>query len=500
VPRHRLASLAAEQLCKKMLQRWNASIDRAHNPLADEAKQYFTELGLEFDSLAARLEAAAETGLGEEPSAYFRKMLEGTSIEQTPPPSSSALVDDCRNVWQQIEGFFGANRALTDEDESNSDNTLALSLVQKQAAKLATELSSKLAQWQQGMVEDPTRRLPGAEAAAQAFLQNLRLAEARALDILAELKRSISQTRALFSAGNFAPRSASSSWLGRRPAADSKGPADILVSYAADRLRLAVVQDMTTVYAALDKQASEFLQEFAVWRKKLRTLAEDVSTPAPGHLRNAGPVSRPGRIELLPGGVKKFVDGAKEVVNRYNDEKIVELDQSFQERCLAPCGGLWNVLTAQEDLMGQLREDLHRHLLQAVLESLKDCDVAEIFLRAYSGQDQARQALNDLIAAAPVHLRVSEGWQHLIANIPSGEAGDTLRELLHLAAPNVTNTVIRSEGNIVFCQEVGHLSAAHVAQELIGEDKGIREIAPRLMTRIDVDWMPLDDAASLAHA
>jgi serine/threonine protein kinase len=501
VPRHRLALLTAEQLCKKMLQRWNASVDKGHNPAAEEAKQYFGELGLEFDALASRLEAAAETGLGEEPTAYFRKMLEGTSIAQAPPASPSVLPQDCRNVWQQIESFFGASRDLTDEYESDSDKTLALSLVQKQAVKLATELSGNLAHWQQGMVEDPRRRLPGAEAAAQAFLQNLRPAEARAMDILAELKRSVSQRRTLFAAGNFGPRSASSSWLplGRRPAADSKSPADILISYAADRLRLAIVQDMTTVYAALDKQASEFLHDFTVGRKKLRTLAEDVSTPPPGQRRDAGPVLRPGRIELLPGGVNRFVEGAKEVLNRYNDEKIIELDQTFQERCLAPCGGLWNVLTAQEDLMGQLRENLHRHLFQAVLASLKDSDVADIFLRAYSGHDQARQALSDLITATTVHLAIGEGWRHLIANIPPGEAGDTLRELLHLAAPNITNTVIRSEGNIVFCQEVAHLCASRVAQELIGQDKGIKEIAPRLMTRIDVNWMPLEDA-SIAHA
>jgi hypothetical protein len=428
-------------------------------------------------------------------------MLESSNLAKTPPPGQGNLLEQCRTVWQQIDAFFGPAKAA-EHEQGVITSTLALSLIQKQALKLASELSRKLSAWLQGTVEDPRRRLPGAEALAQAFLQKLRLTEARALEFLSDGKKSIAHLRSLFAAGNFTGRTANTSWFprGKRPA-NAKSPADILHAYATHRLKLVIVQDMTTVYAAVDRKTSEFLQEVTICRQKLRVLSEKFSAQASTKHKQAGASQAckngraplPGHIELLPGGAKTFAHGVKEVLEGYDSLKIQELDQAFQESCLQPCGGLWKILTAQEDLGDQLREQLHKHLGEAVLKSLNDIDVPSLFLRAHPGYDDGRQALSDVIEAPPARLTTAKGWRHLIAAIPAGEDGDTIRELLHLAVPNVTSNAVRTGSNILICQEIGHLSAGRAAADIIGKDDAVKEVAPRLMTRIDVNWLPLED-------
>jgi eukaryotic-like serine/threonine-protein kinase len=494
-PRHRLANRVADQLSRKIVQRWNAGSEKTQDWVVQEANQFFDGLELDFDSLAVHLQAAAESGMGEEPVAYFRKLLE-EAHPLTAGAAQPAAGNDQRAAWQQVENFFGAGKVATDEENESVASTLALDLIKKQALNRANEVSDKLVNWLEEAVESPEKRLPGAEAGAHAFLQKLRVLEARLGDILAEGKRSIARTRGRLAAGNFSGRPAATSWFPlARQSLDSKGRMEILLSYALDRLRLAFVQEMSGIYAVVDKHLADFLQALTMGRQGLRLLAEGFSTSLPP-AQQPPPPQPAGWLELQPVGAKTLADGAREILNRFDLEKIRELDLNFQQLYLMPRGGLWKTITAKDQLGGWLRDRLRDYLRKAALDSLKNTDLPDLLLRTYPDCDEVKQALTDVVTAPSTPLPIEDGWRHFIVTLQPGEAGDMLSELLHHVVPNVTRTIVRSEGNIVICQEIAHLSAAEIAASLVGEDEGIREIGQRLLTRIDVNWLPLEEVES----
>jgi serine/threonine protein kinase len=119
-----------------------------------------------------------------------------------------------------------------------------------------------------------------------------------------------------------------------------------------------------------------------------------------------------------------------------------------------------------------------------------------LFLRTFGlksllSLDEATASLPQWLAAANPRFSECARSRRLLMTTPDSEP---LGELLHQIEQQQGSTVTTVPGcgdDINICYELQHLSLPHVLQSLTGGDTEFEQVAKRLHTRVDIEWMPL---------
>jgi hypothetical protein len=138
-----------------------------------------------------------------------------------------------------------------------------------------------------------------------------------------------------------------------------------------------------------------------------------------------------------------------------------------------------------------LGNTLFRRVCAAVDHWQEEQDAASILHKRYGSIDAVANELARLwkteMLGFPEHAS-----QCLFVGTPGSPSGRSLRDSLIKSASSLSNSVfVTIPDDIVLCLEVEDLSFASVSAELIGGQPWLAVVAPKLVSRIDIDWAEL---------
>jgi hypothetical protein len=239
-----------------------------------------------------------------------------------------------------------------------------------------------------------------------------------------------------------------------------------------------------------------FRQELPLCRQRLlqfthlfrATLLNELSlnTPAPN-------LSKLGGGSDVPHGAE--VGGC----DNLPPELVLRFDRSFQYEVLERQGGMWGLFSRYPDpslyaddsprpTLETLAEDLRVRARCAIQATIKDLNVAQMFLQTNGGPETALPVLLAHAEAARSRLRAASTSEHLVLALPTGPAGDTMREMLATALPGVPTTVVPTTDEVILSYEAGGWLVQEIARALVGAAEVPTEVVRRVMTRRDVSW------------
>ncbi len=482
-PRHRLAEVVGQRLCHHLVLRWLGTTGRLGEEMIQEKTlERLTTAGLAAEALTDRLHATVAQVLGQEPGEFFQKVYadwaQSPAVQQRNMPAAEAV----RQVQGKIHSHLGGP---PDPGRSPTDlPSLVESALRKQVLELGEQLGREMVEWLRSILEDPDWRLQATERAARCLIEYLAGIAASA-QTLVDQYRAGQENLGERLAAEWAAKGGGT-WFGKGRRQGECGFGPLFLELCRLRLKELVLEHTRAVFKDISSRISKFNQELSLYRERLEHFAATLAAPR----ATEETAAIPGRTELFPEEAANLHDAADALFRQLPEDFGLTFDRTFQAEVLAPCGGLWMVLSKHFNPAEVLREELDDRCRAAVLAQIQDLNAAELFLDAF-GREQAGQTLKTHLEQAVPPLAASGGIRHYVVAVPSGPAGDTLKELVGQVAPELPATVLRGDGDILLCCETAGLPLPRIAGALIGQEAGYREIARQVLTRTDVRWTPL---------
>jgi hypothetical protein len=135
----------------------------------------------------------------------------------------------------------------------------------------------------------------------------------------------------------------------------------------------------------------------------------------------------------------------------------------------------------------QLRAEARR----AVLDALKEINIAEVFLEPQTDPVKVKQRIRNATGAATPRLLACGGAKRLLLLLQGGTNTEPLHELIRQEMNETSSVVFGADGHVVLCYEVERIPPGNVAGHLADNRHEYAGIASRLHTRVDVPWTPL---------
>ena len=486
-PRHAVAEVAANLLCRHAVTRWQSDPGgRDEEGMREETLRQAAALGLEAEPLTNQFFAAAAAVWGDPPEAYFERIV-AEHLANTPAPYAA--------TGQLLEALDRQVRG-TDAGESSSVEAPLEKALRLKKESLSVQLGRAAVERLIALVDDPRRRLKAAESAARILAQHLSSLTEGARSLL-EGYRAALDAFANAGSGEFPAKGTRSGWLPRARRTNSSDLRPRLLEYCRLQLKRRVVENTLSVFRAVAIRLTKFNQELGLIREKLAHFAESFE-PLPLASRQAtdAPTAVCCRLELLPGqsadrGTPSLAQAAHTVFRRLEPRLSLPFDITFQADVLDPRGGLWKAFAKRADEVPGLRDELHRRARAAILDAIRDIDAAGLFLEAYPEPVQAGKMLANHLQAAVPRLADPAAPKHLVAALPPGPAGEWLKDRLSESFPDLPITLVPSEGDVTICVEAAPLPLARVAASLVQDHPSAVEVARQVLTRTDVAWVPI---------
>jgi eukaryotic-like serine/threonine-protein kinase len=246
------------------------------------------------------------------------------------------------------------------------------------------------------------------------------------------------------------------------------------------------------VLVALLAKASRIGEELGQWHQRLAEAQRLFEAKDPG-FQNSKRASLGHSIDLLPVDTVSLAELRLVLASAFSSEpRLAKLDRSFQDEVLGAFGGLSGVLTGEPRFATELFGDTLFHRVCAAVDRWQEeQDAASILHKRYGSMDAVVAELARLWKSALFGFP-EYAAQRLLVGTPDSPSGRSLREGLMKSAGFLSNSeFLTIPDDIVLCLEVQDLSFASVLAELIGGQSWLAEVAPKLVSRIDIDWAEL---------
>jgi hypothetical protein len=512
-PRRPLARLAARRFCQNFLQRWRGEVSPEARRCIDQAcRQQVRDLELEEDLLIDRLNADAESLLGESPETLFPRLATSGEAESDESVAPLSPQERAEITLRHIEEVLGTG---TPPDGQPADIPLhpVEAAFYRHAKEMGSQLGRQLADGLLTRIEDPQQRLRAAEHAARWFVEHVRTAGEHFRTRLGQLRAHRHILRAQLLREDKGTRLLPLTWMRiRSERGNLKKRAVRFVDFCWLRLTEIIYESADRLLSVVNQELSPLAQELVLSQRKLNHLATQFE-PAPEPDDDGTPP--PNLTELFPAASATLKEAGEAVLARLSPAQLRQFEESFQAEVLEPRGGLWAALGApidQESLKerrataslafwallassteaGQsLKEKMLDRAQQFLLSSLEDVDAAKLFVESFTEPDQLTSAVAAHVKAAQPRLQVAGGWRHLLLLTPSSLAITALREQVEHTVGDLPVTVLRTEDDVRLCMEAAGQSLPAVAAALSGGAAIPDELVERMLARNDVAWSPL---------
>lgn len=459
-PRQRLLQMWAQNLCRRLVQRW---MNKDAKPITEDIRSWVQRQWegnrLPLDNLIARHQEGAEQRLHKTPEAMFSEVLQPAIAPLTPPagvnPAEfSPHLGPVVQVLAQLEQLVGIPEECRPQPMGPVTQPAELPLVEKvlseAATRIAAEADQKLAELIVLLIEDPRYRMSGAEEAIRQFNALVQ----QALENLEQLAKDL-QERAVLVYQRMqtlletpaAPAQAGSIWktFVRRPSGGTNPSAellDLLRSFPKFRYQSLILQRITSLYLSLRDHLSDQMREIGFCRQRLSELADLIRDRSP----DLGLVERPLAptaslsvdLYLFPNNRVDLLSALKQVEERLTAADELAFDQRIQTVLRRQFGALVQVCMASSSMLRMLAPLLQDEA-QAFLEDyLEEASVVDMYLARNDGREEG-QLLKGLRkaydrAAPPLH-GAARGKHLCLVSLPSSTTGGPFRDTLrHVTA------------------------------------------------------------------
>jgi hypothetical protein len=439
-----------------------ASASPQADPLADldqRAATLVRTMGLDVEPLMQVVQQFAAADLGGDAEAFFKKLM--VSGPQGQPLVEKWVASACE--------LFGRQHSDTSIQEQPGELAQALDT---RVGPWIAQVGTGLREWIEAIVEDPQCRAVGAKRAAKWFQTYLK----RLVDKLGEAR------------GRFARETATivQTLSGVDPSKTKnqrRTPQELANSFLLYcRLRLfdLAAQRAGQIAHSLQSHAVAAHDVMVDLQRDLDYLAAQFPVADAAEAAPAG-----SEVSAMRSSVAQDLRAAEETLAR-------QLDEQLTQAIFANQGGLRAVVTqggeAREHLLATIRSGAR----QAALARVQSIDLASLLLASKDGESPLAKCL----AEAQPWLERCGGRRRLVFVIPqqligqyssaalSAQLGSGLFKQLPGVAPGASS-------DLVLLFELGDVSIAHAAAQLIDFRRDLAEASSRLQTRSDVTWTPV---------
>ncbi|MBN2023950.1 MAG: protein kinase [Pirellulales bacterium] len=483
-----LPLVAAEELCRRLLDRWrgltpSAAAARGAADAAGPEPDKRLELELDVGRLAEQVDGVLHELLGGKPDARFAEALRRARDPRTAGDGGAAA------VAAAVEEVLGACDLTADPEEAPPDS-LQRALTTR-LRELSAEQGEAVSHWILELVDASSARLKGSLKAAGWVAERLRQLESKLGVMRGRIQSSLARAKQGLADGASPEATPSKGWLHIRRTSHAAGAgtdhAEAYFRLRLDELALTGtgvllralrtdVAELTDRLRDLDGQLSLTADLFAAassWGEAL-----DVSGPASGAWHDL----QLALADALRAGLPELAEA---------------LDHQLTASILQPHGGLHAFVAEGPGLDGAFLEQLRTAARTTIAEALGRLDVAGRLLtsgRATGEADEGGDLVRSALELARPTIAVGGGARRLLVVCPEQAAGALAAAVRDRGQSNPAVVVDRS-GEVIVCWEIGRLSANRLAASLVVDRPDCAELAARLHTRLDVAWSDLDAGA-----
>ncbi|MCH8840985.1 MAG: hypothetical protein IH831_10015 [Planctomycetes bacterium] len=172
-------------------------------------------------------------------------------------------------------------------------------------------------------------------------------------------------------------------------------------------------------------------------------------------------------------------------------ELVAALDREIKEQVAAGSGKLRFFLTQFKSIRNQLIESLRTVSRHLILKEIQELNKARLIGTREDPDAAERRELHRCVDAAMPPGSDESAVARLLLILPENMTEQCIPASL-LKESNPPTTIVRGTGDdLIVCREVEGLHVQRVAASLVQYRRDYIEIAKRLHTRIDVDWIDM---------
>jgi len=524
-PRRQIIEKAGRNLCRRLIDRW---LSKDASGMKDEIRtwsgQEWESHGFRVENLIAQHHEKCEALLKQSPENLFGQIIAplAEQLAKPPKPPKPGRVDElpCLNVGPAVQAMDQLEKLLGLPEECRPKGPAPEpSVIEKALAEVAGVIADgcdkKLAELVvRHLIEEPRFRLAGAEEALRQFSaiaeQSLQAHEQLAKELAERTIALYQKIHRFFDTPVSTVKPQTSMWKGafsRRTPAESLSPGaelvELLRSYAKCRYQSMVLHHITCLYVSLRGLLSDQVREVGFCRTRLTELRGLVDGTQQQLGQPAGPAAASGRERnLLPEGCVDLKDAINLVNEEISQEDLLEFDHVVQQLLQEQFQALVHVCMGPTSMVKSLSPALLHEAMRFLEPRLAGTNAAEMYLAQHSKRGEVTPEIKDELtaffaAAAPPLTKNAEGADISIITLPSGPAGDRLRNYLHTVLHGAYILTAPPPDEVLFFRERGPMALQDLDQlGPAGEqayEKYKRGDPAALHTREDIpEWLEVE--------
>lgn len=471
-PRIQLARMGAVGLAESIVADWRGSRLRVDQEnLEMELLRLLSSERLEPKVILGVLESFCEEILGSSIHQAIQRWIEESPLA-APEGVPGNPAEHLRALTQRIE-------AVVDRHARPSAKGLFPELANKAFAHANASIQ-KMTDWLNSLLESPRMTIISAEWATRWLIQYFVSA---AEEVQTRVSRVQVDRRELqFDFEEKLRASGQSLWLLRKRSPLTPENRRELTVVCDSIFRETLLQLLSEVIRQVYREFSKVIEQFVLIRQRLNEFGRGFDEIQ----KEMAWANTLGLPILLPHNTDAE-QAARSTVSNLTPTQREAVDRAFREKSLRPRGGILAMQTMTSTDLTALRYELVAECQNALLKVMESESAADLFFSMVDADLQPQRLLEQLRQAAP-RLNPVGSWQHLVIAMPEGDAAKRLISMAKHASPNIATTLVRTEGDVLFCFEAANLSLRHVADALIDQNPDYVQVAQKFVTRRDVTF------------
>ena len=427
------------------------------------AKDRAASLKLDIDQIAKETMDLAQEEMGSDPDAYFTELIKQFKSQQAATSGTAAM----KGLMDLTDRMLGTD---TNDGRAEADFLPLQAVINDRLKEVADQRGSMLRDWVWELVDNSRGRIRGARRATKWLAEHLQSLARQAGDkAKSHADDALSLRRQLLDPAQQDEQQE----LANQP---------LVSRYYRLRLNQTLMRGVAKTLRRIDEihvaAASEQLQGLL---RELDALA--------GKFK-ANSLMEPPRPD--GNGALTFHQYVRWSSQSALSHRAAEFAAEVEATLFGSDGGLRVLLASNAGVQTDLADTLRTTARQVLRQAVREVNVAEVVLAATaSSQDQDSNPLRKCVAMAHPFWTKCGGARRLLTVVPESSAREPIAASLEHYLEQSMNLVFDADGDLVFCYEAEGLEIIDLAWSLIGDRPDLLQVAARLHTRTDVDWLSL---------
>lgn len=463
----------AHQLCQRVVLGWSGTIvetkpdsqhvgettSRRHdstsindtNQIISGAPRAVASLQLNLEGISGNARSILEDQFGNDLELMIDRLLEQAVQE------SGEL--NPAQTFQLVDSLFLAEPSA----DKKSCNYVCGRPLDAVVSPLGMKLAADLQQWLLQRLDEEQERLAGTRQAAEWFSEHFQRVEMDAKRLASGIGNKLVNLVNQFNGTGDGPATAAN--------LDPKQRHELAIKYFRLRLDYSALHATGHLVRTLQSELKNLREAIVEFGRHLRHLADKLNSDS----------------ELANPATARLCDSQDPITQSLMmnlPDLVAKTDERIQREHIGPAGGLFKTVMGNRKVMTDLLESLRTIASEHVTAVSKEC--------AQSGtatQDQQEFA-TFASKAKPALLKLG-GFHSQLVVLPNKELSADASQEIRDALESETSILTACQGHPSVCSEVGGLSLARVAINLIECRRDYAEFADRVHTRNDISWAPL---------